>query len=103
MHQALPSALGGLAIARILVDVRHQPRMEKARPIPCGITAAIEVEVGPSEGQPDLFGYLFQRFQALREEDHIGLIDRRHGERREAGAMVVRDRDDCLALLVFVP
>ena len=103
IEEAFASALGVLAMTQILCEVRNQPRIEDALPIACGIKAAIEVEVGPSEGQPDLFGYLFQRFQALREEDHIGLIDRRHGERREAGAMVVRDRDDCLALLVFVP
>jgi hypothetical protein len=37
IEQALPSALGGLAIARILFDVRNQPRIENALPIACGI------------------------------------------------------------------
>ena len=31
----------------------------------CRIKAAIEIEIGPSEVQPDLFGHLFERFQAL--------------------------------------
>ena len=80
--EAFAAALGVLAMTRILCAVRNQPRIEYALPIACGIKAAIEVQVGPSEVQPDLFGYLFQRFQALREEDHVGLIDRSHGDRR---------------------
>jgi len=59
IEQALPSALGGLAIARILFDVRNQPRIENALPVACGIKAAIQIEIGPSEIQPDLFGHLF--------------------------------------------
>src|SRR4030095_8653584 len=46
-EQALPSALGALAIARILFDVRNQPRIENALPIACGIKAAIQIERGP--------------------------------------------------------
>src|SRR5262245_3254711 len=94
LEEACASALGVLAMTRILCDVRHQPRMEDARPMAGGIKAAIEVEGGPSEVQPDLFGDLFQRLQALREEDHVGLIDRSHGNRRYDVVMVVRDRDD---------
>jgi len=44
IEQALPAALGGLAIARILFDVRNQPRIENALPIACGIKAAIQIE-----------------------------------------------------------
>ncbi len=40
--------------------------MENALAIVGGIKAAIEIEIGTSEGQPDLFGHLLQRFQALR-------------------------------------
>jgi hypothetical protein len=47
-----------------------------------GITTTIEVQGGSTEIDTHLFGHLFQRLQALWEEDHIGLIDRSHGDRR---------------------
>src|SRR4029450_12068206 len=40
---------------------------------------------------------------ALREEAHVGLIDGRHGDRRQDVALVLRHGDDLLAFLVFVP
>src|SRR5882672_576413 len=82
VEEAFASAFRGLAVAGILFDIGDQAGIENARAIVRGIKAAIEVEVGPSEVQPDLFGYLFQRLQALREEDHVGLIDRSYGDRR---------------------
>ena len=82
IEEAFASALGVLAITRILFDVRDHTGVENAFAIVRGIKAAIEVEIGAFKVQPDLFGYLFQRFQALREEDHVGLIDRSHGDRR---------------------
>ena len=103
MEEACASAFGVLAMTRMLFEVRNQPRMEDALPIACRIKAAIEGEGGPSAVSPDLFGYLFQRLQALWEEDHVGRIDRSHGDRCEDVAMIVDDRDDFLALLVFVP
>src|SRR5215471_17423553 len=66
------------------------------------IKAAIEIERGSSEIQPDLFGHLFQRFQAFREQDHVGLVARSHRDRREDGAMMVDDGHDLVALLMFV-
>jgi hypothetical protein len=102
IDQALPGALGGLAIARILFDVRNQPRMENALPIACGIKAAIQIELGPSEIQPDLCGHLFSRLQACREQGHVGLIDRSHRDRREDVAMIVDAGNDRVALLMFV-
>jgi hypothetical protein len=66
IEQPLAPTLGALAVTRILFDVRNQPRIEEALPVACGIKAAIEVEVGSTEISTDLFGHLFQRFQALR-------------------------------------
>ncbi len=65
-----------------LVDVGDQARIENALPIVRGIKAPIEVEVGASEVQPDLFGHLLQRLQTLRKEYHICCIDGSHWDRR---------------------
>ena len=102
VEEAVASALGRLAVVRILFDVRNQPRIENALPIACGIKAAIQIERGPSELQPDLFGHLFERLQAFRQQDHVGLIDRSHRDRREDIAMIVDDGNDLVALLMFV-
>jgi hypothetical protein len=45
-----------------------------------GIEAAIEVDIGASEVNPDLFGHLLQGFQTLRKEHHIHCIDGSHGD-----------------------
>ena len=81
VEEPLAPALGTLTVARILGDVGDQAGIEYALPIAGRIKAAIEVEVGTSEVQPDLLGHLFQRSQALRAQDYIGFIDGRHGNR----------------------
>src|SRR3989449_7514730 len=68
VEEAFAPALGRLSVARILCDVGDQARIENALPIVRGIKAPIEVEVGASEVQPDLFGHLLQRLQTLRKE-----------------------------------
>ena len=69
------SSLGALAVAGILCDVGDQARIENALAIVRRINATIEVEMGASEVQPDLFGHLLQSFQTLRQQDHVRLID----------------------------
>ena len=76
--------------------------MENALPIVRGIKTTIEVQGGSTEIDTHLFGHLFQRFQALRQQDHVRLIHGSHGEGSQHIAMVVRDGDDFLALLVLV-
>src|SRR5712691_4365667 len=62
-------------ITRILFDVGDHTRIEDHLPIVRRIKATIEVEIGASEVQPDLFGYAFQCFQTIREQHHIRFID----------------------------
>ena len=99
IEQPLAAALGALAVTRILLDVGNHTGIENALAIVGGIKAAIEVEIGPSEVQPDLFGHLLQRLQALRQQDHVCLIDGSHWDRRSHRAMIVDDGNDFLALL----
>jgi hypothetical protein len=77
--------------------------MENALAIVRGIKAPIKVERGTSEVQPDLFGDLLQGVEALRQQDHVGLVDGSHGDRREDVAMIIDEGNDLVALLVFVP
>src|SRR5215510_7767905 len=102
VEESLAPALGALAVAGIRWDVGDQARIENALPIVRRIKAAIEIEIGTSEVQPDLFGHLLHGLQPLRQQDHIRLIDGCHRKGSSHRAIVVRDRDDVLALLVFV-
>lgn len=81
VEEAFAAALRRLAVARILFDVRDEAGIENAFAIVGRIKTPIEVEIGAVQGQPHLFGRLFQRFQALREQDHVGLVDGSHGDR----------------------
>ena len=51
IEQPLPSALGVLAVAGILGDVRDHTSIEDELPIVSGIKTAIEVEIGASQVQ----------------------------------------------------
>src|SRR5437870_10400382 len=55
IEEPLASALGALAVARILFDVGDHPRIENARAIRSGVKAAVEIDISASEVQPDLF------------------------------------------------
>jgi hypothetical protein len=102
VEEPLAPTFGALAVAGILWNAGDHAGIEDALPIMRGVKAAIEVEIGASEVHPDFFGHLLQGGQALWEQDHIGCIDGRHGDWRYDVAMVIRDRDDFLPLLVFV-
>ena|SRR2546422_9695167 len=56
VEEPLAPALGALAVAGILGDVGDQAGIENALPIVRRIKAAIEIQIGTSEVQPDLFG-----------------------------------------------
>jgi len=66
VKKPLAPALGVLAVAGILGDIGDQARSENALPVVHRIKAAIQIELGTSEVQPDLFGYLLQGVEALR-------------------------------------
>jgi hypothetical protein len=82
VEEAFAAALRGLAVTGVLFDVGDEAGMKNTLPIVRGIKTAIKVEVGASEVQPHLFRHLFQRFQALRQQDRIGFIDWSHGDWR---------------------
>ena len=103
VEEACASALGRLTVARILFDVGNQPGIEHTLPIVRSIKAAIEVEIGASQVHTDLLSHLLQRVQAFREQAHVRLMHGSHGEGSQAIALVVRDGDAFLALLVCVP
>src|SRR5438132_13976614 len=82
----------------MLGEVGDQTRSEDALPIVRSIQAAIQIERGPAEAQPDLFRHFFQRLEALRPPHHVCLIDG-----SSHSAMMVDEGNDLRALLVFVP
>jgi hypothetical protein len=62
VEEAFATTLRRRAVARILCDVRDQAGIENALPIMRGINTPIEVEIRSAAVQPNLLGYLFQRF-----------------------------------------
>ena len=65
---------------------RHDRSRKCALPIVRGIKAPFEVEVGASQVDPDLLGYLLQGFQALRKEHHIRCKSYEEGVHTRGGA-----------------
>ena len=65
IEEPLAAALGGFAIAGILFDVGDHACIEKARAIRSGVKAAVEIDIGASEVQPDFFRHLLQGGQTL--------------------------------------
>src|SRR5918912_1907376 len=102
VEQQVRSELRGLAVEGVLFDVGDHPRIENALAIRSGVKAAVKLDISASEVQSDLFGHLFQRFQALREQDHVRLIDGCHRQGSQHVAIVVGHGNDLLAFLVLV-
>src|SRR6266850_2845641 len=71
IEQPLASALGALAMARILLDVRNHPRIEDGLAICCRIEAPIEIEIRALDLQTRQHGYPFQGLQPLGEQHGI--------------------------------
>src|SRR5215510_9274509 len=103
VEEAFASALGVLTVPGILFDVGDHTRIKYTLAIGSGVKAAVEIDISTSEVQAHLFGHLLQRFQALWEQDHVGLIDGRHRDRRSNVALVLSKGDNLLPFLVFVP
>ena len=80
--EAFAAARGALAVTGVLLDIGDEADIKNTLAIAGGIKTAIQIEIGPSEVQSHLFGHLFQRFQAFGQQDHVGLIDGRHGDGR---------------------
>ena len=89
-------------MAWILLDVRNHPRIEDRLAIGCRIEATIEIEIRVSELQTRQSGHPFQGLQPLGQQHRIRFVDRCHRQGSEHIPVVVDDRDDFLALLVFV-
>ena len=60
VEEAFAAALRRLTITRILFDVRNHAGVEYALAIGDRIKATIEVEIGASQVQTDLFSHLLQ-------------------------------------------
>ena len=61
LNNLFPPVVEALAVTGILWNIGDQARIEDALPIVCRIKTAIEIEIGTSEVQPDLFGHFLQR------------------------------------------
>ena len=81
VEEAFAAALGELAVTGVLLDIGDEADIKNTLTIRSGVKATVEIDISASEGQPDLFRHLFQRFQALREQDHVGLVDGCHRNR----------------------
>src|ERR1700686_2152444 len=102
IEQTLPPALRALPVARVFFDVRNETGVEDRFAIVPGVKPTIQVEVRTVDFQIRESGYALQRVQSLREEHRVGFIDRYNGNRGQHKAIVVDDREDFFALLVFV-
>src|SRR5208283_1141042 len=102
IEQPLPPTLRGLPIAWVFLDVRYETRVEDRFAIVPGVEPAIQVEVGPLKVQIRESGHALQRVQPLWQEHRICFVDWCDGNRRQHESVVVDDREDFFALLVFV-
>src|SRR6266436_7497328 len=101
--QPLAPTLGGFAITRVLFAMRNHASIEDHLPIACGIKAAIKGEIRAFQDEARLFCDVLQRFQALWKPSQIRCIAWSDWTGRPHRAILVRQGDDFLALLMFVP
>ena len=102
IEQPLAPPLGGLAMARIFLNVRNHSGIEDRLSIRLRIELAIEIELRIFQHQSRELGYPRERFETLWYEHHIRFVDRCNQKRRDHIASVVYNGHDFVALLVFV-
>src|SRR6202041_588401 len=84
IEQTLPSALRGLPVAWVLLDVRDETRVEDGFAVVPGVKSAVEIEMRAINVQIRQSGHPLQGVQSLWQEYGIGLIHRRY--RKRSGA-----------------
>jgi hypothetical protein len=102
IEQPLSSLFRVLSIARILLNVWDQSSIENALPIVLGIESRVKIQIGSCECQTNRFGDPLQASQPLRQEHHVGCVHWCHWAWRDDIAMVVRNGQDLLPLLMLV-
>ena len=102
VKQPLPSALRGLPVARIFVDVWDEPRVEDRFAVMPGIKPAIEIEIRTVDFKISQSGHALQGVQSLWQEYGIRFVDGCDRKRCQHKAVVVHDRNDLLTRLMFV-
>src|SRR5271157_4121899 len=102
IEQPLPPTLRGLPIARVFLDVWNQPRVEDRFTVAPTISLTVEIEIRTVDLYLAQSGHALQGVQSVRKKHGIRFIYRRHRKRGQHKAVVLDDRDDLLALLVFV-
>ena len=102
IEQPLTPTLRGLPVARVFFDVRNEPRVEDRFAIVPGVKPTIQVEVRAIGFQIRESGHALQRVQSFWQEHRVCFIDWYNGNRSQHKAIVVDDREDFFALLVFV-
>ncbi len=102
MEQSLAPALGGLAVAGVLLDVGDHPRIEDRLAIGLRIEPPIEIEVRAFQHQARQLGHPLQSLQPFREQHRIRFIDGCHRQGSQHIPVVVDDGDALFSLLVFV-
>ena len=80
IEQLLASTFSGLAMARVLGDIRYQSYVEDRLAIGFRIKAPIQVEIGALDTQSCQFGHPFQGFQPLWKQYGIRFVDRATGK-----------------------
>ncbi len=103
VEEPLPSSLGALAVAWILLNVGEHARIEHARAMVRGIKTCIKIEIRTCQHHTCHVGHALQCVQSIRSKHHIRFIDWSDRKGRQHIAMVVGDNYDFLALLVLLP
>src|SRR5271165_6363080 len=102
IEQPLPPTLRGLPVARVFLDVRYETSVEDRFAIASGVEPAIQVEVRTLKVQIRKSGRALQGVQPLWQEHRICFVDWCDRTRCQHEAVVVDDREDFFAPLVFV-
>src|ERR1700728_548126 len=102
IEQTLPSALRGLPVAWVLLDVGDETRVEDVFAVVPGVKSAVEIEMRAVNVQIRQSGHPLQGVQSLWQEYGIGLIHRCHRKRSQHESVIVHDRYDLLTPLMFV-
>ena len=102
-EHALGSALGGLSVTRVLIDIWNHPPVEDRFAIGLAVVDTIQTDDAPSKIDANGLGDSSQLRQCLAQQRGLIAVARCRYERRDHVAVAIAERHDLVAFEMLVP
>ena len=102
IEETFSAPFGLFAVARVFSNVGFHSGVEDVLAIGFAVKARIQVECRTFDLNPGIRRHLLEVFQAIRQQNDVGFVDRRNRQWRQDVAVVIGNCNHLFARLVLV-